>query len=217
MSELHLLKQKEDITRERLKYIARLVNGRRETISVFIIAREKHQIALKALQTYLNTERNTKMSTNITKEIEDMKVALAALEAKAAQPTYTPISFPNTVGLAEALLAGRTFLTEEKSTLFLDPKHPESPFRYKKIGQHHTDSMKGVWIQFNNLQEINAATPWYLQIPAVGVRCYLSDITRKPTESNHTDIIARYDPTSQFPFIDQDEVSWKYAIPVNPE
>jgi len=216
MSELHLLKQKEDFTRERLKYIARLVNGRQETISVFIIAREKHQIALKALQTYLNTERNTKMSTNITKEIEDMKVALAALEAKAAQPTYNQVSFPNSVGLAEAILAGRTFLTKEKSTLFLDPKHPESPFRYKKIGQRHTDSMKCVWDQFKNLQEINA-TPWYLRIPAVGVECYVSDITREPTRDNQTDIIARYDPTSQLPFIDKDEVSWKYATPVNPE
>ena len=158
------------------------------------------------------------MSTNITKEIEDMKVALAALEAKAAKPELklTKISFKSQAELALALINGRSFKTRLGSVLTYEVTRNQSPFRITAPSLHHT-SMEMVWMKFDNLLEINAAAPWYEDIPMLGIQCYMSDCSEIPTSDSYGYTIIAYKPTKQFPFIDKDGMSWKYAIPVNPK
>ena len=69
---------------------------------------------------------------NINKEISDMKVALASLEAKAKaqEPTLTPVSFESKGELAKALMDGRTFKASCGNTLMYDfSSGYGSPFR----------------------------------------------------------------------------------------
>jgi len=159
------------------------------------------------------------MSTNITKEIEDMKVALAALEAKATKPKLklTRISFKSQAELALALINGRSFKTRLGSVLTYEVTRNQSPFRITAPSLHHT-SMEMVWMKFDNLLEINAAVvPWYLNIPAGGIPCYLSDTDKVPTAANCECTTMSYQLDKVYPFVDKDGIKWKYAIPVNPK
>ena len=164
---------------------------------------------------------------DINAEISDMKVALASLEAKAKaqqEPTLTPVSFESKGELAKALVDGRTFITPAGTTLMYSEEIIfSSPFRIMRDGKD-VDAMINVWNLYWNLQEINAAPaePWYLNIPAEGVECYVSDVNTTPFDSSNTATVMLYNPNSLEPFRDEllgvstiFGTGYKYATPVN--
>ena len=158
---------------------------------------------------------------NINQEITDMKAALASLEAKAAikavvKDTYTYIQFDSTTELAKALLDGREFLTCRDYKLSLDDTLGGSPFRVADKDGTNSIPMSGVWSQFNNLQEINAARaePWYLNIPPEGVWCYVSAVNATPFGSSSTACVTHHAAHFSAPFRSNFS-GWKYATPVN--
>ena len=158
---------------------------------------------------------------DINAEISDMRLALASLEAKAKaqEPTLTPVSFESKRELAEALVDGRTFKTSDWLTLmYAYSGKVSSPFRVMQDGVDR-GPMLGTWESYANLYEINAAEPWYLNIPPEGVACYVSDVNATPSASSSTSTVMRYNPDSSEPFrVDVYGVfgtGWKFATPVN--
>ena len=161
---------------------------------------------------------------NINQEIEDLEATLVSLKAKAKaqEPTLTPVSFESKGELAKALLDGRTFKTKGTHTLmYNDSCSYLSPFRVMRDGEDYAP-MLGTWESYANLYEINAAEPWYLNIPPEGVACYVSDVNATPSASSSTSTVMRYNPDSSEPFrVDVYGVStvfgtgWKFATPVN--
>ena len=88
---------------------------------------------------------------DITKEIADMKVSLAALEAKAKKTKFTPVSFESQGELALAIIRGETFLTYNSSTLYYEETKGESPFRCRFEGDMSSTGMSGTWNLYSNL------------------------------------------------------------------
>tara|TARA_R110000823_G_scaffold100283_1_gene215756 strand:- start:360 stop:851 length:492 start_codon:yes stop_codon:yes gene_type:complete len=157
---------------------------------------------------------------DINAEISDMKVALASLEAKAQEqePTLTPVSFESRGELAKALVDGRTFKTPYTGAtlMYIDSWGWGSPFRLMRDGKDR-GPMNGVWSQYDNLQEINAAPaePWYLNIPPEGIECYVSDVDPNPCLGrNPVVLVTKYDLILLCPF-QCPQNHWKYATPVN--
>ena len=155
---------------------------------------------------------------NINAEISDMRLALASLEAKAKaqqEPTLTPVSFESKGELAKALLDGRTFITPAGTTLMYSEETIfSSPFRIMRDGED-VNAMKGVWNSYAVLEEINAAEPWYLNIPPEGVQCYVSDVDPNPyLVRNTTGLVTKYDQSLLYPFQCY-RTGWKYATPVD--
>ena len=156
---------------------------------------------------------------NINQEIKDLEATLESLKAKAKaqEHTLTPVSFESKGELAKALINGRTFKTEGGLTLmYTDSCSYTFPFRLM------TDTLdrgpiNGAWLQYDNLQEINAAPaePWYLNIPREGVECYVSDVDPNPyLGRNSTGRVTKYDHSLIYPFQCY-HADWKYATPVN--
>ena len=157
---------------------------------------------------------------DINAEISDMKVALASLEAKAQEqePTLTPVSFESRGELAKALVDGRTFKTPYTGAtlMYIDSWGWGSPFRLMRDGKDR-GPMNGVWSQYDNLQEINAAPaePWYLNIPPEGVECYVSDVNSDPSDKYSLVRVVEYDTSARLSFRSSNHIGWKYATPVN--
>ena len=153
---------------------------------------------------------------NINQEIQDLEATLVSLKAKAKaqEPTLTPVSFESTRELAEALVDGRTFKTSDGLTLmYANSDTGSSPFRVMQDG-NDLFPMNGIWSQYDNLLEINAAPaePWYLNIPEGGVECYVSDIDFRPCRIKR--LVTGYKQGSSMPFRCAHD-GWKYATPVN--
>ena len=92
---------------------------------------------------------------DLTKEIADMKVSLAALEAKAKKTKFTPVSFESQGELALALLQGETFLTYRDSVLYYEETKGTSPFRCKPKNDKYSNEMRETWDLYSNLWRIN--------------------------------------------------------------
>ena len=156
---------------------------------------------------------------NINQKIKDLEATLVSLKAKAEaqEPTLTPVSFKSTRELAEALVDGRTFKTSGGLTLmYANSDTGSSPFRLMRDGKDR-GPMRGIWSQYDNLQEINAAPaePWYLNIPEGGVECYVSDVDPNPyLGRNSTGRVTKYDHSLTYPFKCPNNW-WKYATPTN--
>jgi hypothetical protein len=165
---------------------------------------------------------------DINQEIIDLEATLVSLKAKAKakakaqqEPTLTPVAFESKGELAKALVDGRTFKTSGGTTLMYDISSGyESPFRIMRDGKE-VGAMINVWNLYADLQEINAA-PWYLNIPAEGVECYVSDVNTTPFDSSNTATVMLYNPNSLEPFRDEllgvstiFGTGYKYATPVN--
>jgi hypothetical protein len=155
---------------------------------------------------------------NITKEIEAMESALADLKAKANEPTLTPVSFDSKRELAQALIDGRTFLSADGHVLsFMEEEEISSPFRIGFTGMTNT------WEELSGLREfvVVSVEPWYMNIPASGVECYVSDFNRDPGHSGTHETIFGFEECfeecfdTKFPFRTKDNVGWKYAVPVD--
>mgnify|MGYP003680034449 CR=1 FL=1 len=160
--------------------------------------------------------------TDINQEIKDLEATLVSLKAKAKaqEPTLTPVSFESRGELAKALVDGRTFKTPYSGVtiMYIDSWGWGSPFRLMRDGKDQ-GPMNGVWSRYSDLQEINAASeaPWYLNIPAEGVKCYVSDGDATPSACNGTATVIRYNPNSLEPFrvYLMAGTGYKYATPVN--
>ena len=153
---------------------------------------------------------------NINQEIEDLEATLVSLKAKAKaqEPALTPVSFKSKGELAKALINGRTFKTLYGAILrYNDSDKWSSPCRVMRDGKDR-GPMSGIWSQYIDLLEINAAEPWYLNIPPEGVKCYVSDVNATPFASSSTSIVTEYDPNLLYPFRSGGS-GWKYATPVN--
>ena len=155
---------------------------------------------------------------NINQDIQDLEATLVSLKAKAKaqEPTLTPVSFESTRELAKALVDGRTFKTSDGLTLmYANCDRGSSPFRVMQDG-NDLFPMNGIWSQYDNLLEINAAPaePWYLNIPEGGVECYVSDVDPNPYFGNPKGFVRQYDQSLVYPFLCPQNV-WKYATPVN--
>ena len=157
---------------------------------------------------------------NINQEIEDLEATLVSLkakaEAKAQEPTLTPVSFESKGELAKALIDGRTFKTKGTHTLMYNNNCSYlSPFRLMRDGEDQ-NPMLGTWDSYADLQEINAAPaePWYLNIPPEGIECYVSDYDPNPYPSTTKVLVTGYDQSLSFPFKCLGNW-WKYATPVN--
>ena len=162
---------------------------------------------------------------NINQEIKDLEATLVSLKAKAKaqEPTLTHVSFESRGELAKALVDGRTFKTpcSGVTLMYIDSWGWGSPFRIMRDGKDR-GLMNGVWSQYDNLQEINAAPaePWYLNIPLEGIECYVSDVNATPAyemygcASSNTVLISRYKHGYSMPFRCAND-GWKYATPVN--
>ena len=159
---------------------------------------------------------------NINQEIQDLEATLVSLKAKAKaqEPTLTPISFESKRELAKALMDGRTFKTTGTHTLmYKDSCSLFSPFRVMIVGEDQ-GPMKGVWSLYADLLEINAAEPWYLNIPPEGIECYVSDVNATPSyevygcASSNTATVTHHDAHFSAPFR-SNYSGWKYATPVN--
>ena len=155
----------------------------------------------------------------INQEIKDLEATLESLKAKAKaqEHTLTPVSFESKGELAKALINGRTFKTEGGLTLmYTDSCSYTFPFRLM------TDTLdrgpiNGAWLQYDNLQEINAAPaePWYLNIPPEGVWCYVSNVDPNPSLGGNTKaLVTGYNHIFLYPFPSPLN-DWKYATPVN--
>jgi hypothetical protein len=92
---------------------------------------------------------------DLTKEIADMKVSLAALEAKAKKTKFTPVSFESQGELALALWKGETFLTYKNATLYYEEAAGKSPFRMTEKGYTISCAMGTAWDLYSNLWRIN--------------------------------------------------------------
>ena len=152
---------------------------------------------------------------NINQEIEDLEATLVSLKAKAKaqEPTLTPVSFESERELAKALVGGRTFKTRGTTLMYATIDRGSSPFRLMRDGKDR-GPMTNTWAQYDNLQEINAAEPWYLNIPEGGVQCYVSDVDPNPYFGNPKGFVRQYDQSLVYPFLCPQNV-WKYATPVN--
>ena len=156
---------------------------------------------------------------NINQEIQDLEATLVSLKAKAKaqEPTLTPVSFKSRGELAKALVDGRTFKTGGITLMYATIDSGSSPFRVMQEGEDW-GPMNGVWSQYANLYEINAAPaePWYLNIPPEGVFCYVSDVDATPSGRAFTSIVTEYDCGLLYPFQQQGGLNgYKYATPVN--
>ena len=156
---------------------------------------------------------------NINQEIKDLEATLVSLKAKAKvqEPTLTPVSFKSKGELAKALIDGRTFKTKGTHTLmYNDSCSYFSPFRLMRDGEDQAP-MFGAWDSYADLQEINAAEPWYLNIPPEGVWCYVSDSSRPNTSAvNVRERVTHHDAHFSAPFR-SNYSGWKYATPINEE
>ena len=157
---------------------------------------------------------------NINQEIEDLEATLVSLKAKAKaqEPTLTRVSFKSKGELAKALVDGRTFKTSGGLTLmYANSDTGSSPFRLMRDGKDR-GPMRGIWSQYDNLQEINAAPAtwqaWYLNIPPEGVRCYISNSNPNPSSGDGWLTVTSYDPSLFTPFQCY-HTDWKYATPIN--
>ena len=156
---------------------------------------------------------------NINQEIEDLEATLVSLKAKAKakaqEPILTPVSFKSKSELAKALIDGRTFKTSGTHTLmYNDSCSYFSPFRVMRDGEDQ-GPMKGVWSLYADLQEINAAEPWYLNIPPEGIECYVSDIDPHPCRTlNIKGFVTHYSTHFSAPFR-SNYSGWEYATPIN--
>ena len=155
---------------------------------------------------------------NINQEIEDLEATLVSLKAKAKaqEPTLTPVSFKSKGELAKALIEGRTFKTTYSGVtlMYIDSWGWGSPFRLMRDGKD-CGYVNGAWSHYADLQEINAAEPWYLNIPPEGVECYVSDDSPNPYLGlNTTGLITEYDQSFLMPFR-SNNLRWKYATPIN--
>tara|TARA_R110000772_G_scaffold209749_1_gene320309 strand:- start:14 stop:487 length:474 start_codon:yes stop_codon:yes gene_type:complete len=150
---------------------------------------------------------------NINQEIEDLEATLVSLKAKAKaqEHTLTPVSFESERELAKALVDGRTFKTRGTTLMYATIDRGSSPFRLMRDGKDR-GPMTNTWAQYDNLQEINAAEPWYLNIPPEGIRCYVSDVDPKPCRIKK--LVRRYKQGSSMPFRCAHD-GWEYATPVN--
>jgi hypothetical protein len=92
---------------------------------------------------------------DLTKEIADMKVSLAALEAKAKKTKFTPVSFESQGELALALIQGETFLTYRDSVLYYKETKGTTPFRCKPKLSELSNEMQQSWDLYSNLWRIN--------------------------------------------------------------
>ena len=157
---------------------------------------------------------------NINQKIEDLEATLASLkaeaEAEAQEPTLTPVSFKSRGELAKALVDGRTFKTpcSGVTLMYIDSWGWGSPFRIMRDGKDR-GPMNGVWLQYDNLQEINAAEPWYLNIPEGGVECYVSDYDPNPHFRNPIGLVRQYKQGLTQPFQFSGYGGWAFATPVN--
>ena len=154
---------------------------------------------------------------NINQEIEDLEATLVSLKAKAKvqEPTLTPVSFESKGELAKALVDGRTFKTSDWLTLmYKEGGKWSSPFRVMQDGVDNL-TMLGAWDSYADLQEINAAEPWYLNIPPEGVECYVSDDNPNPYRGGNTKVLVTgYNQNLLYPFPSLLN-GWRYATPVN--
>ena len=153
---------------------------------------------------------------NINQEIEDLEATLVSLKAKAKaqEHTLTPVSFESERELAKALVDGRTFKTRGTTLMYATIDRGSSPFRLMRDGKDR-GPMTNTWAQYDNLQEINAAEPWYLNIPPEGIECYVSDIDPHPCRTlNIKGFVTHHDAHFSAPFR-SNYSGWKYATPVN--
>ena len=110
---------------------------------------------------------------NINQEIEDLEATLVSLKAKAKaqEPTLTPVSFKSKRELAKALMEGRTFKTPSGATLmYTDSCSYTFPFRLM-IDTLDSGPISGQWLQYADLQEINA-------VPAVKLQQQIAELEK---------------------------------------